>query len=295
MAQVLSTIRASELMEEERRLLADVAGEGAGLVALMGTFPAEAQVQGAAAARFLYRRWVLEILLLLRVRGPQGFNEIGRGLGGPAGESLAPKLQDLVGAGLVEKQEATTRPRRTSYRLTPPGTQLGAGVYALTIGKSEHARAVREGGGRLPFRVDAPSPAGQGLDRAFARFSDAARRFTELHARRQPAHGMEEPFATARRFTEACVHKWHGAILFALAARGPLRFRELREAVGAGDQALSDALAVLVDDFGSVERRAGNPPSYAVTSLGRFDLFLGVPLSLMVAQARGAVEALQPV
>lgn len=292
MPRLLSTLRVPELMEEERALLDDLVRAGSGLLAAMGGGGGALAQRGDAAARFLYRRWVLEILVLLRVRGALGFNELARALGDLPGESLAPKLQELERAGLVERRELPARPRRTVYSLAREGEALASGVYVLTVGKAEHARAVQEGRGRVPVHVDAaPAPAGE-VAAALARFSDLARKFTELHAVRDRGQGLEEGLATARRFAAACVHKWHGPALFTLATRGPLRFRELRDAVGAGDQALANALRELVEEFQAVERLGpAREARYGVTALGRFDLGLGAPLALLVPERALALQA----
>jgi DNA-binding HxlR family transcriptional regulator len=102
-----------------------------------------------AAFGLLQEKWVLSIVYVL-MRGPIGFNEVGRGAGSVNAATLAQRLSRLEKAGLVTKTVQSTMPPKTSYELTEAGRALRPVVEALTkwserYGKScEKCREVEE-------------------------------------------------------------------------------------------------------------------------------------------------------
>lgn len=269
---VLSVTSVPRLSAAETDLLQSAIAGGLGVLRTLQTHT-ETESFGLRA-KFLYRRWVLEVLILLRARGPSGFNEVSRALGQLRGESLAPKLAGLVDRGLARRIEPA--PRRVRYELTEAGQLLAGGVLALTAGKAEHARALREPGHALPPALPLSDPPPRDDAAALATYSRAVEDFAAARLARAPAD-LDACVTAARRFSEACVRKWQGEVLATL-ARGPARFAGLRRATGAGDQALASALVAL-ETLRSVERADG---AWRITEAGIFDLALGAPLVLLV-------------
>lgn len=239
----------------------------------------------ARAGAFLYRRWVLEMLSALRLRGALGFNELARALGKPHSESLVPKLRSLERARLIVREELGGRPARVRYSLAPPALALGSAVVALTLGKAEHMRAARTG--QLPAWA-IPEHAQRD---PMAEYLVSIETFVSARSRRSDTTG-EDALAAARRMSAACVRKWHGPVLVALAtAHAPMTFGELRRATGAGDQALANALTGLaelrsveqVDDQGHARAGRGASVAWRAAPLGLFDLALGAPPLVLTA------------
>jgi DNA-binding HxlR family transcriptional regulator len=83
-----------------------------------------------AAFGLLQEKWVLSIVYVL-MRGPIGFNEVGRGAGSVNASTLAQRLTRLEKAGLVRKTVQSTMPPRTSYELTEAGCALRPVIEAL--------------------------------------------------------------------------------------------------------------------------------------------------------------------
>lgn len=290
MSLVLSVARSPPLGEGEAALLAGLVARGLQLnaAAFSGSPAAPPVDELDRAQRSVFRRWVLEMLLALLER-PRGFNELKGAVGGPAAQSLAPKLRGLAGGGLVERSDLGGRPRRTRYALTDAGEDVAAAVFALTHGKSEHMRALAgQGPGPSAARLDAAEPVDPfGLRGATAAYATAARAFMAARLERPRPPGAEGPFATARRLSRACTRKWHAPVLSALAER-PRRFSELRGAVLAGPESLSHALRGL-EQLRAVERAADG--AYRLTPMGAFDLALGGPVVVAAwFAAAGAVH-----
>lgn len=267
---VLPTQRVMALPPSSEASLAAAARAGAGVLAWMGSGTGASMHAMDASARFLYRRWLLQILLLLRIRGPQRYGAISRSLGRLPGESLAPKLAALVKRGIVSREESETS-REVTYVLTPAGGPLADGVFALVTGKAEHARALGRGESWATAMdpraaVPGPDPLGE--------WREAVGAFAAAQAPVRAVSGFEEPLRTAMRFTRACVRKWHAPVLGTLAMSGPLRFRDLKAALGAGDEALSSALSELAT-LASVEKLEDG--SYRLAPAGAYDLSLGAP------------------
>jgi len=243
---------------------------------------------------FLFRRWVLETLLVLRLQGPSSYNALSRALGWPAGESLAPKLDALCSAGLASRSVTARSPLRVQYALTPLGEQLGSGVYTLTRWKALHALAVRNPSAELPAlenlgrRVSVSPDGGRA---ALERYLQATTAFAKTREAFCRPVEFENGLVTARRFCRAWVHKWHSRVLLALAIDGPMGFVELRRSLGVGDQALAVAIAGLLE-LNSIEpaiRPGGR--HYAVAPFGWSDLALGAPLGLVFLDASRGRES----
>ena len=76
-------------------------------------------------------RWTLLIVRDL-LFGPLRFSDLRDGLPGLAPNLLTDRLRFLVGTGLVERVEDPPPPRRTVYRLTERGRELGPVVHELS-------------------------------------------------------------------------------------------------------------------------------------------------------------------
>ena len=90
-----------------------------------------------AAFGLLQEKWVLSIVYVL-MRGPVGFNEVGRGAGSVNASTLAQRLARLERAGLVKKTVHSTMPPRTSYALTETGEDLRPVIDALVTWSDKH-------------------------------------------------------------------------------------------------------------------------------------------------------------
>jgi DNA-binding HxlR family transcriptional regulator len=83
--------------------------------------PAEV-LQGADV---LGRRWALALLYASHT-GAVRFNEFRQALREVPPRTLAQRLSDLEGAGLLERRVVDARPPHVEYRLTPRGRRLKA-------------------------------------------------------------------------------------------------------------------------------------------------------------------------
>jgi len=72
---------------------------------------------------FLGKRWNGVILGSLS-RGPAGFADLRRGVGGITDSMLSDRLTELADAGLVVRSVTDSRPPSVSYDLTPAGKAL---------------------------------------------------------------------------------------------------------------------------------------------------------------------------
>ncbi|UXD21863.1 HxlR family transcriptional regulator [Ignicoccus pacificus DSM 13166] len=77
----------------------------------------------------LTSKWVPDIMYALLISGEMGFNELKNSLG-ISSRVLSDKLQELVRAGIVKREEKMTgSARRVKYSLTPKGRKI---VLSLT-------------------------------------------------------------------------------------------------------------------------------------------------------------------
>ena len=72
----------------------------------------------------------LSIIYVL-LRGPIGFNSVGRDAGAVNATTLAQRLARLEEAGIVRKTVQSTMPPRTSYELTDAGRALKPVIEAI--------------------------------------------------------------------------------------------------------------------------------------------------------------------
>jgi DNA-binding HxlR family transcriptional regulator len=101
-----------------------------------------------AAFGLLQEKWVLSIVYVL-MRGPVGFNEVGRGAGSVNASTLAQRLARLEQAGLVKKTVQSTMPPRTSYELTGAGADLRPVIDALVAWSERHGSSCPKQSARL--------------------------------------------------------------------------------------------------------------------------------------------------
>jgi DNA-binding HxlR family transcriptional regulator len=106
-----------------------------------------------AAFGLLQEKWVLSIVYVL-LRGPVGFNEVGRGAGSVNASTLAQRLARLEKAGLVKKTVQSTMPPRTSYELTAAGRDLRPVIDALVKWSGKHGAACPKHAAELREQTD---------------------------------------------------------------------------------------------------------------------------------------------
>ncbi len=94
----------------------------------------------ASAFGLLQEKWALSIVYVL-LRGPNGFNDVGRGAGSVNSATLVQRLSRLEQAGLVRKTVRSTMPPRTIYELTESGRALEP-VIAQQPGSMRHLGAI---------------------------------------------------------------------------------------------------------------------------------------------------------
>lgn len=84
-----------------------------------------------ALTALLERRWSLSVLYAAHL-GAVRFSEFEQALGPVPPATLAARLSDLEGAGLIERRVLGTRPPRTEYRLSAEGLRLAPLLEELT-------------------------------------------------------------------------------------------------------------------------------------------------------------------
>jgi DNA-binding HxlR family transcriptional regulator len=82
------------------------------------------------AISVLQEKWTLHIVRAL-LRGPLGFNELGRAVGGCNPATLKVRLDRLEELGLVQRTVHSYMPPRTSYKLAPAGEALQRVIDAI--------------------------------------------------------------------------------------------------------------------------------------------------------------------
>lgn len=105
------------------------------------------------AITLLQEKWTMHIVRSL-LSGPQGFNELGRAVGGCNPATLKTRLDHLEELGLVRRTVVSYMPPRTSYELAPAGEDLQRVIDAI----DEWARANLPLSGRTK-EADLLSPA----------------------------------------------------------------------------------------------------------------------------------------
>jgi DNA-binding HxlR family transcriptional regulator len=81
-------------------------------------------------ADLLERRWTVSILVASH-EGALRFNEFLQMLGSVPPATLASRLNELEGAGVLARDVVDSRPPRVEYRLTERGERLGTVIAAL--------------------------------------------------------------------------------------------------------------------------------------------------------------------
>ncbi len=275
----------------ERTLLAQAFLEGNRVFWSLAKSPGKGLSGLDEARNFLFRRWVLDTLLALTIQGPSSYNSLSNALGRPAGQSLAPKLDALREANFVSRSVTAPVPLRVEYSLTPAGERLGACVYLMMRWKGLQALETQHPGMALPVAGGPGGRAPLGADdkvRALNRYFAIAVSFAKTREAYCRPREFEDALAMTRRFCGAWVHKWHGRILLALAIGGPMRFADLRSSLGIGDQALSLALAGLLELAAIQPSGTDGGHRYEVAPFGWADLSLSMPLTLLVRDSLAA-------
>jgi DNA-binding HxlR family transcriptional regulator len=94
------------------------------------------------AADLLERRWTWSIIYASR-GGAVRFNEFRQALGSIPPRTLAARLVELEGAGVLDRHVIDARPPRVEYQLTPKGRRLVRVLEALELLAHELAPATR--------------------------------------------------------------------------------------------------------------------------------------------------------
>lgn len=129
-----------------------------------------------SSIELLQEKWVLHIARAL-LRGPHGFNELSRAVGGANTTTLSQRLEHLERLGIVDKTVESTMPPRTRYELTESGRELEGIIAAIDAWARSHMRRCQEhdasGAPRQPYEAGARSlvhgpdePTAQGETRA---------------------------------------------------------------------------------------------------------------------------------
>ena len=83
-----------------------------------------------AAATLLERRWTLATIYAC-ASGASRFNEFRQSLPGESPTTLSERLDQLEGAGVVERTLVPGRPPHTEYALTARGKRIAGAVSSL--------------------------------------------------------------------------------------------------------------------------------------------------------------------
>lgn len=79
--------------------------------------------------RFLQRKWALDIIYILLIRGELHFNEIRRTLEGISSRTLTDRLSELEERGIITRTVHQDKPVKVIYSLT----DFGKGLAALFV------------------------------------------------------------------------------------------------------------------------------------------------------------------
>lgn len=114
-----------------------------------------------SSIELLQEKWVLHIARAL-LRGPHGFNELSRAVGGANTTTLSQRLEHLERLGIVDKTVESTMPPRTRYELTESGRELEGIIAAIDTWARSHMRRCQDhdasGAPREPHAAGARSP-----------------------------------------------------------------------------------------------------------------------------------------
>jgi DNA-binding HxlR family transcriptional regulator len=95
-------------------------------------------------ADLLGRRWTLAVLYASHT-GARRFNQFLQAIGPVPPRTLAQRLTELEGAGILKRVVVPTRPPQVEYRLTDDGARLAAVVEGLRAWSEERARPAAAG------------------------------------------------------------------------------------------------------------------------------------------------------
>ncbi|MFW9866042.1 MAG: winged helix-turn-helix transcriptional regulator [Candidatus Thorarchaeota archaeon] len=81
------------------------------------------------ALNFLQKKWTMDLIYIIRIKGKPFFNDIRRALPKINSRTLTTRLKEFEENFVVTRTVTNTQPIRVSYELT----ELGNGVYELLI------------------------------------------------------------------------------------------------------------------------------------------------------------------
>ncbi|WP_371802313.1 winged helix-turn-helix transcriptional regulator [Candidatus Lokiarchaeum ossiferum] len=81
------------------------------------------------ALKFLQKKWTLDLIYIIRIKGKSFFNDIRRAIPEINSRTLTTRLKEFADLGIVNRKIESTQPIRVSYELT----DLGTGVYELVL------------------------------------------------------------------------------------------------------------------------------------------------------------------
>lgn len=90
---------------------------------------------GTGIARLIGRRYFLALLGAIGNAGHIRFSELKGQLGGISSSTLAVRLEELEGAGLIKREVYAEVPPRVEYSLTREGKKLREQLKALLAGR----------------------------------------------------------------------------------------------------------------------------------------------------------------
>ena len=81
------------------------------------------------ALNFLQKKWTMDLIYIIRIKGKPFFNDIRRALPNINSRTLTTRLKEFEKFYIVNRTVRNTQPIRVSYELT----ELGKGVYELLL------------------------------------------------------------------------------------------------------------------------------------------------------------------
>ena len=81
------------------------------------------------ALKFLQKKWTMDLIYIIRIKGKPFFNDIRRALPDINSRTLSTRLKEFEEHHVVIRTVSDTQPIRVSYELT----DLGKGVYELLL------------------------------------------------------------------------------------------------------------------------------------------------------------------
>ncbi|MFW9947095.1 MAG: winged helix-turn-helix transcriptional regulator [Candidatus Odinarchaeota archaeon] len=81
------------------------------------------------ALNFLQKKWTMDLIYIIRIKGKPFFNDIRRALPNINSRTLTTRLKEFEENHVVTRTVSNTQPIRVTYELT----DLGKGVYELLI------------------------------------------------------------------------------------------------------------------------------------------------------------------